>query len=56
MFTVSDLKVAISDGRYFGNVEVTRYGVTGAICDVGWDDHDANVLCRELGFLVSVIT
>ena len=48
-----DLKVSIADGRYFGNVEVTRYGVTGSVCDVGWDDKDAEVLCKELGFTVS---
>lgn len=55
MFCFTDLKVSLSDGRYFGNIEVTRYGVTGSVCDVGWDDKDADVLCRELGFKVNIL-
>jgi len=29
---------------------VNRKGVLGPICDVGWGDVDARVVCRQLGF------
>lgn len=48
---VEGIKALISDNRHFGNVDVIRYGVTGAVCDVGWDNEDAKVFCRELGYL-----
>ena len=44
----------VGDHRYshFGRVEVCINGIWGKICNEFWSDHDASVVCRELGFSV----
>ncbi|XP_012937884.1 deleted in malignant brain tumors 1 protein [Aplysia californica] len=47
-FTVS--MDATNQNIQSGLVRVTYLGIEGTICSDGWDDADANVLCRHLGF------
>ena len=36
--------------NFFGLVEVCLDGQFGVICDDGWDEREALVVCKELGY------
>ena len=46
---VANTTYSYSDGgfSYSGRVEVCYNGSYGSVCDVGWDDEDASVVCQS---------
>jgi len=48
----SDSIVSLVGGEHpgEGRVEITLSGVTGTICDNNWDNNEALVVCKMLGY------
>ena len=48
---VTDIRLIGGRGNYEGRIDVYYAGQWGSsICSVGFDDKDASVVCRSLGF------
>ena len=46
-----DLRLMEGSSMYEGRVELCYNETWGTICDENWSTNDANVACRQLGFL-----
>lgn len=44
------VRLAGGDNRKEGRVEVFLNGEWGGVCDRGWNDVNAAIVCRQLGF------
>ena len=49
----TDIRLVDGPAANIGRVEICLNGVWGSVCDDGWDVRDAQVVCRQLGYVAS---
>ena len=50
-FSSSAFSISLRGKDFFSDVIMTYAGISGRICRDGWDDNDAQVVCRQLNYV-----